>query len=66
MDLTKNFEVLNFIFSDILLGKVSTNKILSFYDQHFKKFKDQKFVKFRFLAFSAGFLKFLPSKPMVF
>ena len=32
MDLTKNFEVLNFIFSDILLGKVSTNKILSFYD----------------------------------
>ena len=30
MDLTKNFEVLNFPFSDILPGKVSTIKILSF------------------------------------
>ena len=30
MDLTKNFEVLNFPFSDILPGKVSTSKILSF------------------------------------
>ena len=30
MDLTKNFEALNFPFSDILLGKVSTSKSLSF------------------------------------
>ena len=32
MDLTKKFEVLNFPFSDILPGKVSTSKILSFKD----------------------------------
>ena len=32
MDLTKNFEVMNFPFSDVLPGKVSTSKIFSFSD----------------------------------
>ena len=30
MDLTKNFEVMNFPFSNIIPGNVSTRKILSF------------------------------------
>ena len=46
MDLTKNFEVMNFPFSDVLPGKVSTSKIFSFSDSNFKKYKDQKIVNF--------------------
>ena len=65
MDLTKNFEVLNFPYSDIIPGKVSTCKLLSFLFLYFKKCKDQKTLKFEVLSFSADFLQFLPSKLIV-
>ena len=54
MDLTKNFEALNFPFCDSMPGKVSTCKNV----------KIRK-LKFKFLAFYVDFLKFLPSQPIV-
>ena len=51
---------MNFAFSDMIPGKISTFKILSFWDQHFKKNKYQKTIKYRFLAISSDLLKFCP------
>ena len=51
------FEILNFVFSNIITRGVSTCKILTFQDQCFQKYKAQKIVKFSFLAFLADFFK---------
>ena len=63
-EFTNCFQVLNFVFSNIIPRGVLTCKILTFQDQYFQKYKAQKIVKFSFLAFSADFLKILPSKLM--
>ena len=54
-EFTNYFEVSNFLFSNVISEGVSTFKIISIQDQHFKKCKVQKIVKFSFLAFSADF-----------
>ena len=59
---TNCFEILNFVFSNIIPRGVSTCKILIFQDQYFQKYKAEKIVKFIFLAFSIDFCKNLPSK----
>ena len=58
------FEILNFVFSNIIPRGVSTCKILTFQDQYFQKYKAQKIVKFSFSAFLADLFKFLPSEFM--
>ena len=54
---TNNFEILNFVFSNITPRGVLTCKILTFQDQYFHKYKAQKIVKFSFVEFLAYFLK---------
>ena len=49
------FEILNFVFSNIIPRGVSPYKILTFQGQYFQKYKAQNIVKFIFLAFLAVF-----------
>ena len=56
------FDILNFLFSNIIPRGVSTCKILSFMDWCFKKYKAQKIGEFCFKAFLADFFLIRPSK----
>ena len=53
------FNMLNFVFSNMMPRGVSTCKILTFQDKYFQKYKAQNIVKFSSLAFLAIF-KFCP------
>ena len=52
---TDCFEILNFVFPNIIPRGVSTCKILTFQDQYFQKYKAQEIVEFSFVAFFADF-----------
>ena len=47
------FEILHFVFSNIILRRFSTWKILTFQNQYFQKYIAKNIVKFSFLAFLA-------------
>ena len=64
--LTNYFEVINFAFPNIIARGVSTCSILLFsQDQHFKKLKAQKIVKFSFQSFQLSFSQNLQSFAVV-